>query len=47
MMQEAFNLMILCYAYLFLENLDYDTDDVVLEIAPNGKYMVEYEEDTV
>ena len=47
MMQESFNLMILCYAYLFLENLGYDTDDIVLEIAPNGKYMIEYEEDTI
>lgn len=46
-MQEAFSLMILCYVYLFLENLGHDTDDIVLELTPNGRYMVEYEVDKV
>jgi len=39
--------MILCYVYLFLENLGHDTDDIVLELTPNGRYMVEYEVDKV
>ena len=47
MMQEAFNLMILCYVYLFLENLGYGSDDIVIELVPSGRYMVEYEEDKV
>lgn len=46
-MQEAFTLMILCYVYLFLENLGYDNNDIVLELAPTGKFMVEYEIDNI
>lgn len=46
-MQEAFTLMILCYVYLFLENLGYDNNDIILELAPTGKFMVEYEIDNI
>lgn len=46
-MQEAFTLMILCYVYLFLENLGYESNDIILELAPTGKFMVEYEVDNI
>ena len=47
MMQEAFCLMIVCYVYLFLENLGYDADDIYLEINPESRFMVQYEEDKI
>lgn len=46
-MHESFSLMIMCYIYLFLENLSYDTDMVILEFDKNSKFMVEYSEDNI
>lgn len=46
-MEEAFCLMILCYIYLFLENLEYSTDQVILEIIITNGIHVKYEKDKI
>jgi len=45
-LQESFCAMILCYAYMILETFGYSSDDVILELSKNGKFMLQYEIDT-
>lgn len=35
-MTEAYNVIVLCYLYLFLENMGYSSDGIYLEIASDS-----------